>query len=136
MLHNIRCNSYNLLKKGWVVFSMIFLPERQFWKWASPAFLCFLNRKASLILTSRKKFHNVKCNSQKLLKKGWMVLTWHIFANEAVLTMSIGPNFWGFLIEKQPKTWLCSLSDRFESHKPTIIRYQIISSCMIAAMFC
>ena len=47
---------YELVKKGWVVFSMISLPERQFWQWASSRiFLWFLDRKVALILTSRKK---------------------------------------------------------------------------------
>ena len=59
---------YELVKKGWVVFSVISLPKRQFWQWAlSRIFLWFLDRKAALILTSRKKLYNVRCNFEEKL---------------------------------------------------------------------
>ena len=138
---------------------MISLPERQFWQWASSRiFLWFLDRKAALILISRKKLHNVRCNSQQLLKKDLVVFSaiypcqrgsfggghqpvfamasrlksslkpdfqkeasycqmqiiiafeerlsgfqCNIFVREAVLAVGVGRNFYGFSIEKQPK---------------------------------
>ena len=46
---------------------MISLPERQFWQWASSRiFLWFLNRKAALILTSRK--YGAFCGQKITLK--------------------------------------------------------------------
>ena len=52
MLHNSRCSSQELLKKGCVAFSMISLQERQFFQWALACISMAPQFKSSQKLTS------------------------------------------------------------------------------------
>ena len=69
MLHNVRCNSYEILEKDYVVLSMMS------WQWESAHISMACQLKSSQKLTSRKKLHNVRYDSQQLLKKGWVVFS-------------------------------------------------------------
>ena len=105
MLHNIRCTSYELLKKGWVVLAWYLCQRGSSGSGCWPTFLWFLDRKAALTLTSRKKLYNVRCNSQWLLKKGWVVFRVISLLERQFWQWASAHFFYGLSIEKQPKTW-------------------------------
>ena len=81
-----------------MVLSIISLPERQFWQWASAQISMASRLKSNLNLTSRKKLHNVKYIRNFEEKLGDF---WHYIFAKKVLTIGISPYFYGFLVEKE-----------------------------------
>ena len=70
MLYNVRCNSYELLKKGLSSFKHdIFARETVLAVGVSPNSMA-PRLKSSINLTFRKRLYNVRCNSYELLQKG------------------------------------------------------------------
>ena len=56
-LQEVRCNSEEDFKKVWVVFSMIDLPQREFWRWTL-AHACIASQ---LIMPEKKLLRSISC---------------------------------------------------------------------------